>query len=130
MKKNNYFLHLLAIMMVAVMSLGIASCGSDDDDDSSSNAQLVGLWYENDGDYIHAFCFNADGTGWEGEWRVGSNEKHSARTWKVDGNRLLIYNAKDGDLADDFYYSISSDGKKLTLTDTGKGDVKGVFTKQ
>lgn len=49
MKKSGY-LHLMAIMMVAMLSFGFASCGSDDDDDNggSSGSELLdklqGTW--------------------------------------------------------------------------------------
>ena len=47
MEKKNY-LHLLTIIMVAVLSVGFVSCGSDDDDDVLSGSELVdklqGTW--------------------------------------------------------------------------------------
>ena len=49
MKKKSY-LHLLAIMMVAMMSIGFASCSSDDDDENggASSSELInklqGTW--------------------------------------------------------------------------------------
>ena len=90
----------------------------------------VGLWYEHDGNYIHGYFFSADGNGWKGEWRVGSREEHRAFTWKVEGNRLSTYSPNGGDQMDDFVYSISADGKTLTLTSPRSGSVKGVFQRQ
>ena len=47
MKKRSY-LYLLAIMMVAVLSVGFVSCGNDDDDDITGGSELVdklqGTW--------------------------------------------------------------------------------------
>jgi len=48
MKRKNY-LHLLAILMVAMLSFGFASCGSDDDDDDIAGGselvdKLQGTW--------------------------------------------------------------------------------------
>lgn len=40
MKKSSY-LHLLAIMMVAMLSVGFVSCGSDDDDDDIELAEFA-----------------------------------------------------------------------------------------
>lgn len=40
MKKENY-LHLLTIMMVAMLSVGFASCGGDDDDDSIDTSPIT-----------------------------------------------------------------------------------------
>ena len=46
--KKNYYLHLLAIFMVAMLSVGFVSCGDDDDDDVTSGIELVdklqGTW--------------------------------------------------------------------------------------
>jgi hypothetical protein len=43
--KKKYFWSLLTFMMVAMLSFGITSCGSDDDDDSTDGV-LVGEWQE------------------------------------------------------------------------------------
>lgn len=48
MKKSSY-LHLMAIMMVAMLSVGFVSCGSDDDDDDITGGselvdKLQGTW--------------------------------------------------------------------------------------
>ena len=118
-------------MILALMPMCFVACGSDDDEGgSSSNSQLIGTWYEYGSSYIHAYCFNAGGTGWEGEWRKGEAEEHEPRTWKVAGNRLLIYNPTDGDLTDDLIYSISADGRTLTLMRSKDGSLEGVFTKK
>ena len=102
---------------------------NDDNDPSAINRQLVGVWYEYYRNYIHGYCFNADGTGWKGEWETYESEKHRELTWKVEGDRLLTYNVKGGDLMDDKIFSVSSDGKTLTLTEPGTGRVN-VFEKQ
>lgn len=48
MKKRNYLLSLLAMIMVAMLSVGFASCGSDDDDEIPGGSELVdklqGTW--------------------------------------------------------------------------------------
>lgn len=49
MKKKNYLLSLLAMIMVAMLSAGFASCGSDDDDDEITGGselvdKLQGTW--------------------------------------------------------------------------------------
>lgn len=102
--------------------------GDDGNNDFTLDSRLFGIWYEQDGQYIHGFCFEADGTGWKGEWRIGSQEEHKTRTWRVQGNRLLIY--RNGNLSDDFIYSISADGMKLSLTETQDGRPRGDYVKQ
>ena len=49
MKKKNYLLSLMAMIMVAMLSVGFASCGSDDDDDEITGGselvdKLQGTW--------------------------------------------------------------------------------------
>lgn len=49
MMKKNYLLSLLAMIMVAMLSVGFASCGSDDDDDEITGGselvdKLQGTW--------------------------------------------------------------------------------------
>lgn len=49
MKKKNYLLSLLVMIMVAMLSVGFASCGSDDDDDEITGGselvdKLQGTW--------------------------------------------------------------------------------------
>ena len=46
---KKYFMHLMAIMMVAMLGVGLASCSNDDDDDknvttSVNPKDLVGTW--------------------------------------------------------------------------------------
>ena len=48
MKKKNYLLSLLTMIMVAMLSVGFASCSSDDDDEITGGSELVdklqGTW--------------------------------------------------------------------------------------
>ena len=128
MKK--YLFSWMTIVLMTFVCVGFVACGSDDDDNSSSSSQLIGTWYQYDNGYIQAFCFNSDGTGWKGEWKQGRDEEHRGFTWKVNGNNLQTFNIKDGDMMDNDTFSISADGKTLTLKDAKDGRDRGVFTKQ
>lgn len=48
MKKKDYLWSLLTLVMVAMLSLGLSSCGDDDDDDVASGSELIdklqGTW--------------------------------------------------------------------------------------
>ena len=57
MNKKNY-LHLMAIMMVVMLSVGFVSCG-DDDDSSSNDSDEVECW----GCSGSGECFFCDGVG-------------------------------------------------------------------
>ena len=102
--------------------------GNGENDEYTLDSRLFGTWYQQEGEYIIGFCFNSDGTGWKGEWKKGQQEEHNARTWKVQGNRLLIYN--DDDLSDDFIYSINADEMILSLAETQDGRSRGDYVKQ
>lgn len=70
---KNYYWKLLTFMMVAMLSFGFASCGSDDDDEKGSDSVLVGEWQECEDDgtllndakeyEVHHTIFNSDGKG-------------------------------------------------------------------
>lgn len=122
---------LLAFLFVGIACLSFTACGgSDDGGNTPSSSQLIGIWYEYDDGYIHGYCFNVDGTGWKGEWKQGGNEEHRGFTWKVDGNTVQTFNINGGDMMDNLVFTISSDGKTLTLSNAKSGKVKGIFTKQ
>lgn len=57
--------HFLTIMMVALISIGLASCSDDDEDELGSvSNEIVGTWkgsYSNR--YFLSLTFNSDGTG-------------------------------------------------------------------
>lgn len=65
--KKEFLWSLLSIIMVATISLGLSSCGSDDEDDdyASVPSGLIGTWYKVSGaeKYSMNFTFNSDGTG-------------------------------------------------------------------
>ena len=65
MSKKNYLLSLLATMMVAMLSLGFTSCGSDDDDDDNATGvagieTLYGTWQQTHGVAFENGAFHHD----------------------------------------------------------------------
>ena len=67
---------MLAILMVAVLSVGFVSCGDDDDDDAPRSAnQLIGTWIET---YFYETVYEKSNGNWvkireyEGEALVGN----------------------------------------------------------
>lgn len=115
MNKKN-LLHLMAIMMVAMLSLGFASCSSDDDDDDNGNP-LIGTWVENhtSDDYSYStFTFKSDGTGAE---KVTVIQTKNTREYPFS----YSYNSKDYLLSltyndgDKMRCNVSVTGKTLIL---------------
>ncbi len=65
MSKKNYLLSLLTTMMVAMLSLGFTSCGSDDDDDDNATGvagieTLYGTWQQTHGVAFENGAFHHD----------------------------------------------------------------------
>lgn len=57
---------LLTFIMVAMLNVGLSSCGDDDEGDSANvPSELIGTWYKISGPskYSMNFTFNSDGTG-------------------------------------------------------------------
>ena len=65
MRKKNFFWNLLAIMMVAMVSLTMVSCSDDDDEVVKESSPIVGTWtWEDDeSEDYEIVTFRADGTG-------------------------------------------------------------------
>lgn len=63
MSKKNFLLNMMTIMMVAVLSLGFASCSSDDGDDIKIDSPIVGIWESGiKGLYTATINFRSDAT--------------------------------------------------------------------
>lgn len=72
----------MTILMVAIVSVCLVSCGKDDDN-GNDDVSIVGTWrcdWDSDGSYT-IFTFHADGTG---DWmkRVVSENKNSSEKFK------------------------------------------------
>lgn len=120
MKKKNY-LHLLAIMMVAMLSVGFVSCGSDDDDDDISGGselvdKLQGTWqFQKGTETVMGMTITMDRSSlkemkksmeqmmgtrvefWD-ETLSFSGSKVNGVNYKLDGNKLILdgMDAMDG----------------------------------
>ncbi|MBQ3770521.1 MAG: hypothetical protein IJT89_08960 [Bacteroidaceae bacterium] len=63
MRVKNLFWSVLTFMVVALMGMSFASCGSDDDDDEVTNPAeaIVGTWQGENDEGGLTYVFNADG---------------------------------------------------------------------
>ena len=107
MNKKNV-LHLMAIMMVAMLSVSFISCGSDDDDDAGSvSSDIVGTWVAHGGKRTVTYVFESNGSGKSSYYYGGSSgywrQGEGAFTWGRKGNTVTV---KGGYWAD-----INSDGE-------------------
>ena len=126
-------------MIMALVCVGFASCGSDDDGDSaetsSRDGNLVGSWYESQrmsyGTEFFGFLFESNGSGYYNEWDSRDPETPKdgpSFNWKTSDGILTIVFKEDG--TDTYKYVLSSDNKTLTLYDASTGRVEYTLTKQ
>lgn len=116
MKKNLF--NLIAILMIAVMSVSFVSCGSDDDkEESGISESILGTWY----------MLESDSYGWvihvtmssikeyelyksSGKWKLES--AGSAYGYTINGNKLT---SLDGGTV-----SVSISGNSMTVRGEGQ----------
>lgn len=127
------------ILLMALIAATITFCAfsSDDDDDKVSTSSLVGKWYAEDEGYGCEFQFNADGTlTYIGTMLDATTSKvRDNGTYKLDGNRLMLYWAKsetwsnysqqwivDDTSTETAVVKISLKGNQLTLYPDTPGD--------
>lgn len=106
--------------MVAMLSVGFVSCGSDSDDERSS---VVGTWTGRDGYHRLTVTFNNGGTGtMKSTW---DDSKSGSKTYSVDFKYVMESNT-EGKITyeelDSYGYEtvilyFVVDGKTMTITD-------------
>lgn len=101
--------NVLAIALVAMMSVGLSSCGGDDDDDTKPSDSIVGNWVGVDDDTFHV-VFQNNGSGYVQDKSGSRNFNYTydstskaLKLWYVDSS--TVYN-----------YSVSRTGDTLMLT--------------
>ena len=142
MKKFQF--RVFAIMIMALVCVGFASCGSDDDDSknkSNNSSALVGIWaqfHEEEAfvGYYIGIKLDANGEAAYDEWSYGKTPNWNytgGAKWSVKDNVLTI-TAPNGSVAYSSFFTLSSDGKTITFAGdtTGGhfGTLEGEFTKQ
>lgn len=139
MKQKSIFLSLLAIMMVAILSGGLAACDSDDDDSGSSSTGVVGTWSGTiDGDEKLTLTFKKDGTGtWTSRYYdsySGMETERGSFEYEMEGKSKGIiyvkyYDSYYGYDYDYLYFEI--EGKRMLLfEDYYDDDYLGSLTKE
>lgn len=114
--KRNAFWSIIAFSMMAILGMGLISCGDDDKDEKGgSNSSLIGSWsgLDQDDDYT-TITFNSDGMGSQ-SWRGGDEYEYFVFEYSTNGDILYVF---DGDEYMEFHYSVS--GNTLTLSYIGE----------
>ena len=136
MKQKSILWSMLAVMMVAMLSVGFAACGNDDDDESGSS--VVGTWSGRDGKDQLTLTFNSSGSG---TYVARYNDSYSGMetdtgsfTYTMEGSSkgLIIIKYKDSYYGSEtaiIYFVI--EGKTMSLyEDDYYDDLEWVLTKQ
>ena len=113
MKK--YLFGWMAVLMMAFMSIGFASCSSDDDDEPTSS--IVGTWSSaasnNDEDY-DILILNSNGSGTIQTIDQGHPHKAHPIVYNYAGTKLtIIYDDSDVEI----FEVVGLSGNALTLKD-------------
>ena len=124
--KKSVFWSMLTLAVVAMMSVGFASCGSDDDDVKGGGAELTGSWKKT---YEHEIEYEKDGSGkWvqlgEYEHSYADNDNVSGIEFMAGGNAkgLWFWNGTVEE-EDDFKYQINNG--HLYLLEVDEADTDG-----
>ena len=135
MKQKSILLSMLAVIMVAMLSVGFAACGSDDDDSGSG---VVGTWSGGDGKHYLTITFNSGGSGTivsrYNDSYSGIETKTGSFTYTMEGpsKGIMIVKSYDsyyGYETDIFYFII--EGKTMSIyEDNYYDDLECVLTKQ
>ena len=113
--------NLLAIMMVAMLSVGFTSCGDDDDEGGSVNSDLVGTWtkqYDRLG--VIGLKLTSNGEAYYNEWSTGEtpnfdNVKSPAR-FTVSGSIIRFTHPQEKGYYEEYTYTLSEDKKQVTFS--------------
>jgi hypothetical protein len=136
MKKKNLYWSMMIAFVMAVMSVGFASCGSDDDDPNNgggSDNPLAGTWvmYDSVGasSWYIGIRLNGDGSASYTEWDAKESPRWPSKTgkWSATETTLTVYEPS-GDIMFSCQYSLSDDGKALYLS--GNYNYEGVYSRQ
>lgn len=117
---------MLAMMMVAMLSVGLVACGSDDDD--SGNSLVVGTWVGQgageDSDEALTLVINGDNTGiWTSthyDPYSGQGTESGAFTWVMTTANQGMVTATRKNKTKVWYFMIN--GNLLYIYDRGYGD--------
>ena len=132
MNRKN-LLHLLAIMMVTMLSVGLVACSKDDDEKSGSNSstpsQFVGYWFGYDtGSEGYWLVLNLSNNGYGSFKLFKSNlsenrviSEYSSLPWKYNSSKKQIFLYTSGNEGYAFpVLSIGSTTMKVSVSLTSK----------
>ena len=132
MKK--FFSCLFAVLMTTAFCVILSSCSKDDDNNngggsgsSTTAASIVGAWYKAASGNGYVGCrFDANGNAYFDTWTTAPSWDMEPATWTVSGNTIVV-KAPSGIVAFTANFVISSDGKKLTISNPQTPEQWNIF---
>ncbi len=123
---SKYIFNWLTILMVAIVSIGFASCGGDDDDEKKSNegelTAIIGTWMEtqDSGTKLYLVLL-ANGHGsWEVEQSKGHIENDGEFTYTYKDNVITISYVDDNTVEKLYVIGLTADRLTIKYDDGGK----------
>lgn len=130
---------MLALMLVAVLSVSLVSCGDDDnEDDGNTNAnvsRLKGGWSvtgvaDDEGttyNFMGTLSFSNDGRGMVLTTEEIGTRRHACTLGQpcIISDNQIVWKAVDSSETETFSYVVSDDGKKLTMKHIGGTGIDG-----
>ncbi len=134
MSKKKFITNLLLIMMIAICSLGIASCGGDDNDEGGSSSSLVGTKWTftfHDTKYILEFSTSSEALLYEADVNNNFVDDLERGNYSFDGNTvkfnrsIILSHSYTFSFVFNYYYFETAviNGSTMTLT-TDEKEVK------
>lgn len=136
MKKKSIILSMLAVMMMAVLSVGFVACG--DDDSGGSGSSVIGTWTGQEGRHTLTLIFKDGGSGTfiekYNDSYSGMETETGSFSYTIEGGSkgmiiVQLYDSYSGKENEIFYWMI--EGNTMFLYEHGYGDdLEYVLTKQ
>lgn len=136
--------NVLAIVLIALMSVGTVSCSKSDDDglDSSIAQEIIGTWFASDTS-VKRYCsvtFYSNGTGefyseYHGKYGRSNSEMTGNFTWRCEGNKIITYGEyvyidyEDGTVDTDYDPEVIYNYNGSTLTGGRYSGDASIYTK-
>lgn len=139
MNKRKRFFGLMAVLMLALVSVGFVSCGDDDDKEIVDRGspfrepiRLVGTWTYSTEDEAYSlsetYTLNADST-FTLVWQEDDKNGKESGTWRYEGDGMLTLTTIVGEKPGTHTYRIGYNGNVLYLRESD-GDIRGPYMRK
>lgn len=137
MKKITSLKFWLMAMFIAMFTMSLVSCSSDDNNGDGTDDEtgqidetgLVGTWkgqyYEKGFVYNYTICFNANNTGWD---IFDDDEEKETFSWYTEGDKLVV--SKHYTIDEYIYKFVGKQLYLYWLGPMGEKELECVLTRQ